>query len=548
LALATDIVDFNVLTAYPLRFKTSDTERLTIRSTGEILISLITASTSSSTGALQVSGGIYVGANSLFSGNITFNGTSSNISLTGASSSISLTGASSFIRITTNTTASTSSSTGALQVAGGAYFGAASLFAGNLTNNATIIAGNAALSAASWTTSGIQFRTSATTYTNTTAGAAASAVFNSFARPTLAASSALTTTNAATVYIDNSPAAGANQTITNAYSLWVNSGNSLFGSTLRVIGQSTPASGEGIELAYGNNIANFYSYDRTGNSYKNINLNDKMYIKSDGTVGIGTNSPSYPLHITTTATSYTGSFAFYAYTGSATTTGVSTNNTDTSIYASSRVVASEFNAFSDSRIKKNILDVNDLSALNTLRLIQPKKYNYIDTRNKTNEPVWGFIAQQVRSVLEHSTILIKDFIPNIFQLATKSVNENNECILTVPNLITFDSNGTGKMKLISENEKTVFVTIKNKLSTTQILINEYLEENNYFIYGEEVDNFHSLNKDAIFTITTAAVQEIDRKQINQESKIEILENKINELQQKNINLETRLAILESLIN
>jgi uncharacterized protein YbcV (DUF1398 family) len=548
LELATDIVDFNVLTAYPLRFKTSDTERLTIRSTGEILISVITASTSSSTGALQVSGGIYVGANSLFSGNITFNGTSSNISLTGASSYISLTGASSFIRITTNTTASTSSSTGALQVAGGAYFGAASLFAGNLTNNATIIAGNAALSAASWTTSGIQFRTSATTYTNTTAGAAASAVFNSFARPTLAASSALTTTNAATVYIDNSPAAGANQTITNAYSLWVNSGNSLFGSTLRVIGQSTPASGEGIELAYGNNIANFYSYDRTGNSYKNINLNDKMYIKSDGTVGIGTNSPSYPLHITTTATSYTGSFAFYAYTGSATTTGVSTNNTDTSIYASSRVVASEFNAFSDSRIKKNILDVNDLSALNTLRLIQPKKYNYIDTRNKTNEPVWGFIAQQVRSVLEHSTILIKDFIPNIFQLATKSVNENNECILTVPNLITFDSNGTGKMKLISENEKTVFVTIKNKLSTTQILINEYLEENNYFIYGEEVDNFHSLNKDAIFTITTAAVQEIDRKQINQESKIEILENKINELQQKNINLETRLAILESLIN
>jgi hypothetical protein len=218
------------------------------------------------------------------------------------------------------------------------------------------------------------------------------------------------------------------------------------------------------------------------------------------------------------------------------------------IYSSDRVMGSQFNAFSDSRIKKNILDVDDLSALNTLRLIQPKKYNYIDTRNKTTEPVWGFIAQQVRSVLEHSTTLIKDFIPNIFQLAIKSINENNEYILTVTNPITFDSNGTGKIKLISENDKIVFVTIKNKLSTTQILINEELEENNYFMYGEEVDNFHSLNKDAIFTITTAAVQEIDRKQINQESKIEILENKINELQQKNINLETRLAILESLIN
>ena len=38
-----------------------------------------------------------------------------------------------------STTASTSSSTGALQVAGGAYFGAASLFAGNLTSNGQII-------------------------------------------------------------------------------------------------------------------------------------------------------------------------------------------------------------------------------------------------------------------------------------------------------------------------------------------------------------------------------------------------------------------------
>ena len=271
-----------------------------------------TASTSSSTGALQVAGGAYFGAASLFGGNVTMNG-SLNIGTVGTSDNrinfSGLTGdagtnhtviaeriyeASSekselllfkgndpatttgpdrirmrasefrFQTYTTaedysgmsdnnnrliisnagdisisSTTASTSSTTGALQVAGGVYFGAASLFGGNLTNNGTIIAGNAGISAASWTTSGIQFRTSATTYTNTTAGAAASAVFNSFARPTLAASSALTTTNAATVYIDNSPLAGTNQTITNAYALWVASGNSLFGGALNLSTQNT---------------------------------------------------------------------------------------------------------------------------------------------------------------------------------------------------------------------------------------------------------------------------------------------------------------------
>jgi hypothetical protein len=235
-----------------------------------LVISNTTASTSSSTGALQVAGGAYFGAASVFEGTLrvnaattlantlTVNGAtsltntlgvtgvttlSSNLTLSGPSATLSISGTSARLTIS-NTTASTSSTTGALQVAGGAYFGAASLFAGNLTNNATIIAGNAPVTAASWTTSGIQFRTSANIYTNTgsaSSSTVASAVFNSFARPTLAASNTgITTTNAATVYIDNSPVAGTNQTITNAYSLWVNSGNSLFGGNVGIGMTSKP--------------------------------------------------------------------------------------------------------------------------------------------------------------------------------------------------------------------------------------------------------------------------------------------------------------------
>ena len=82
-----------------------------------------TASTTSSTGALQVAGGGYFGANSLFNANLTLSGASSTLALSGASSTVTL----------ANTTASTSSSTGALQVAGGGYFGANSLFNANVT-------------------------------------------------------------------------------------------------------------------------------------------------------------------------------------------------------------------------------------------------------------------------------------------------------------------------------------------------------------------------------------------------------------------------------
>ena len=279
-----------------------------------------------------------------------------------------------------------------------------------------------------------------------------------------------------------------------------------------------------------------------------IGTNDssKMIILANGYVGIGTSTPSYPLHVVSNQTvTYTGGTAFYAYTGSATTTGTNTNPGTVYIFTNGRILASEFNATSDSRIKTNIIDIDDVSALNTLRLIQPKKYNYIDTVNRSSNPVWGFIAQQVHSVLDYAVNIETDYIPNIFQTATKTISENGDTILTVTNPITFDSHSTNKLKILSENDKYEYVTIKTKISNTQISINETLEDNNYFIYGEQINNVHVLNKDAIFTITTAAVQEIDRNVTELENKVELLEQKNNQLEQQIQDILTRLQNIEN---
>ena len=69
---------------------------------------------------------------------------------------------------------------------------------------------------------------SAQTFTDSaTAGSGTAAAWTGFAiqRPTLAATNAsVTTTDAATFYIPNAPDAGTNQTITNAYALWIDDG------------------------------------------------------------------------------------------------------------------------------------------------------------------------------------------------------------------------------------------------------------------------------------------------------------------------------------
>lgn len=83
----------------------------------------------------------------------------------------------------------------------------------------------------------------ANTYTDTSTAASGTATAwtgHSFQRPTLAASNAsVTTTDAATVYIANAPLAGSNETITNAWSLWVDNGNSRFDGNIQASGNAT---------------------------------------------------------------------------------------------------------------------------------------------------------------------------------------------------------------------------------------------------------------------------------------------------------------------
>jgi hypothetical protein len=108
-----------------------------------LTLSNTTASTSSSTGALQCAGGAYFGANSIMNANLTLQGSSSTLALSGASSVLTL----------SNTTGSISSSTGALQCAGGAYFGGNNIINRNLTINSTgsIILSNTTASTSSST-------------------------------------------------------------------------------------------------------------------------------------------------------------------------------------------------------------------------------------------------------------------------------------------------------------------------------------------------------------------------------------------------------------
>jgi hypothetical protein len=167
-----------------------------------------------------------------------------NITITGSGTSGSpynIAVSSGFAPLLTSTYIGYGSSGGALTGSSGLTWNNTNRFLGIGTSSPTSALNiNGNISASYWGTSGITFVSAANTYTDTSSISGSSPgniYFNVFNKPTIVASNATSSSKvnygaAANVYIDGAPIAGANVTITNSYSLYINSGNSYFGGSV----------------------------------------------------------------------------------------------------------------------------------------------------------------------------------------------------------------------------------------------------------------------------------------------------------------------------
>jgi len=117
---------------------------------------------------------------------------------------------------------------------------------GTLTaNNLSVSGASSGNSNVSTVTGNLGLRTLASTYTDnvSAAGTIAKAAIHAIDIPTLAASNAVTFTNAASFYIAGGPAAGTNATIGTGYALYVNSGNTYFGGANNYIAGNLTVTG-----------------------------------------------------------------------------------------------------------------------------------------------------------------------------------------------------------------------------------------------------------------------------------------------------------------
>lgn len=239
---------------------------------------------------------------------------------------------------------------------------------------------------------------------------------------------------------------------------------------------------------------------------------------NEGYVGINTITPQTLLHVGSSTYSSTGTFKFFNNTNTNLQTTTSIGNICAS-FDSSIIVKNKIISSSDARIKMNISDINDDSALQKIMSIEPKTYDYINPAKK--HKVYGFIAQQIREVIPEAVTIQRYIIPDIFTVATCSQNvlslsgvSFNNIYPYITKLSIVDLNGI-------QNLYTV-INVDNELHT--ITVDKNIDGNKVFIYGREVDDFHALDKSYIYTLNVCATQKLAEKIDNLIKRISYIEH------------------------
>ena len=241
--------------------------------------------------------------------------------------------------------------------------------------------------------------------------------------------------------------------------------------------------------------------------------------------------------------------------------------TVSAFFASSVIISDVIYIFSDRRIKTNVNSIQDDKALIDFRKLNPCYYEYIDTYKKGTSTVYGFIAQEVNEVLPTACSIGTNNVPNVFSYADISGNlliiengtfENLELDLKDKsgNKIETITIGLESKKgiihnftvkeIINNNTIELFSNLLTLDSASDLCVyDEDSGKYKVFVYGQLVNNFHRLDKNTIWTVAAAALQEVDRQLVAEKEKTATLETEVSTLKTQMSDLLARVSSLEN---
>jgi hypothetical protein len=327
---------------------------------------------------------------------------------------------------------------------------------------------------------------------------------------------------------------------TSSHSLGINTSSAA--NTLQ-IGSMGAIGFNGNDLAFGNGT------NATGlsqnNSFMQVASSTDIALmpraNGHGRVGINTTTPRAPLDVMDAVTvGISNVYDGYAYYSIQFSGGVASSNIGgidavsdpASIVTSGRILATEFDAYSDARIKSVTGVSNSQKDLETINSIRITDYTMKDKVKYGNRCFKKVIAQEVEKVYPQVVSKHADFIPNVYQLTSKIQNTDSGYLVSFSSKhnITKDAK---KLRVLYKNSKEMEeMDIISVPSDYQVLIKGHVTGNQFFVYGEEVDDFRTVDYEGLTTLNISATQQLSRLLEEQNKRIEVMENEIRLLKNK----------------
>jgi hypothetical protein len=241
----------------------------------------------------------------------------------------------------------------------------------------------------------------------------------------------------------------------------------------------------------------------------------RMVVDDAGKVGIGTTGPSFPLDVQATAAS--GNYGF-GYLNSGGNVGTSTvNGTAVSIRATGRILASEFNATSDRRLK-TVVGLSDrtadLALLNRLRITDYTMRDRVQFGNRAFKKV---IAQEVEEVFPQAVQQQTGFLPDVYALATavQALPGDSLVALTLPAAgLPVAATAGQRLKLVGNTGEVLAALARPAAAGARTLVLRRataLAGTKAFVFGLEHADVRSVDYEALSMLNVSATQELAHK-------------------------------------
>lgn len=269
------------------------------------------------------------------------------------------------------------------------------------------------------------------------------------------------------------------------------------------------------------NVMNGGNFQVSGTCYMNAAAQVQGNMSCLSFVGIGTNSPSYPLHITS-QTSGAYSAWYYGYNTSQASSGT---DSTISIWAQGTVHCAGLYVTSDKRLKKNIKPISERVALSKIRQLEPVSYQYVD-REMGDDVSFGLIAQDVLRVMPAAVSETNGYVPNIYKLCNVEKFKGSykvlydKCDLFVGDVVRMIlENGSDASVKVASMDRNGFVVQSDDLNED---VCKQLDSGKVFVYGIN-DKVKHVDYRSLFIIGLSAIKELDKKVQELETKISVIE-------------------------